>query len=458
MEAFTIVAREALTPAGWRQNAAVEIGADGRIAAVRDANNTEMTAHRAGILLPAPANAHSHSFQRAMAGLAEHRGPDAHDDFWTWRALMYHFVENLTPDDIEAIAAQTQMEMLEAGYAASAEFHYLHHQPDGAPYEQIDELGARLFAAAAESGIGYTHLPVLYMRGGMDDRPLKGGQRRFGCTRDQFAELIDAARLSLAGLPSDCNLGVAPHSLRAVGPEALAFAAGLEPSAPVHIHAAEQTGEVDEALAHLGARPVEWLLDNARIDQRWVLVHATHMTDAEIDGVARSGATVSACPITESNLGDGIFSASAFLGAGGHVAIGSDSNIRISLAEELRTLEHSQRLRDRRRVILADETRSCGRFLIETAATGGARALGRDAGRIEAGAWADLFALYPNHLTTAGLSGDRALDSWIFAGRGDVVSDVWSAGRHLVRDGRHIRRDAIAGRFRTVMERLRSSL
>ena len=452
-----IFAREVLTPAGWRRDQTVEIDAAGRIGAITD--GADATDISVGALLPAPGNAHSHSFQRAMAGLTEYRGAkNPRDDFWTWRALMYHFVERLTPDDIEAIAAQVQMEMLESGFAAIGEFHYLHHQADGTPYDNPGELADRIIAAAKETGIGYTHLPVLYMRGGMDGRALAGGQRRFGCTLNQFAGLIEAANTSLNVMPADARLGVAPHSLRAVGKDALTFAASLNPSAPVHIHAAEQVGEVEEAVTHLGARPVEWLLSNANVDARWVLVHATQMTEQEIDGVAKSGAVVAACPITESNLGDGIFGARNYLGAGGRMAVGSDSNIRISLAEELRTLEHSQRLRDRERAVLATSDKSCGRAMLEHAATGGAQALARDAGRIETGALADLFALDLDDPVIAGLSGDRALDAWVFAGGDGQVSDVWAAGRHVVKGGRHIIRETIAARFNKTMTRLRAEL
>lgn len=455
MTMTTIFAREALTPMGWARDVAVEIGADGRIEKL--ASGAKPAGVTVGALLPAPGNGHSHSFQRAMAGLTEYRSQDK-DDFWTWRALMYHFVERLTPDDIEAIAAEVQMEMLEAGYAAVGEFHYLHHQPDGAPYDSIGELGERIFAAAAETGIGYTHLPVLYMRGGMDGRPLAGGQRRFGNTLDQFEKLFERARADLEALPSDARLGVAPHSLRAVDQNALSFTAGLARTAPVHIHAAEQTGEIDEALAHLGARPVEWLLNRMNIDADWRLVHATQMTTPETAALAASGAGVVICPITEANLGDGIFPAKDYLSAGGALALGSDSNIRISLSEELRALEHSQRLRDRERAVLATPETSCGRRMLEAAATGGASALGRNAGRIETGALADLFALDSAAPDLAGLSGDRLLDTWIFAGDDALVSDVWAAGRHIVKDGRHLKRDAIHRRFNKTMKRLRSEL
>lgn len=451
-----IFARELLTPAGWRRNAVVGIDGTGRISSVADGAPGD-AAISAGALLPAPGNIHSHSFQRAMAGLTEYRANPT-DDFWTWRALMYHFVERLTPDDIEAIAAQVQMEMLESGFAAIGEFHYLHHQPDGTPYANLAELSVRVCAAASQTGIGYTHLPVLYMRGGMNGRALAGGQRRFGCTLDQFERLYGDCRALLKSLPDDARLGVAPHSLRAVDAGGLAAAAALDKSAPVHIHAAEQIGEVAEAQTHLGARPVEWLLENAAVDARWCFIHATQMNAAEVKALAASGAVAGLCPITEANLGDGIFEAKAYLDAAGKIAIGSDSNIRICLAEELRALEHSQRLRDRQRAVLATPEKSCGRVMFEAAARGGAQALARDAGRIETGALADLVALDGDHPALAGLSGDRILDAWIFAGGGDLVTDVWAAGRHVVRGGRHIEHKAIAARFNKTMARLRADL
>lgn len=452
-----IAAKEVLTPEGWRRDAIVEIGPDGRIAGLYNKEKEHVADLAVGALIPAPGNVHSHAFQRAMAGLTEYRANPS-DDFWTWRALMYHFVGRLTPDDIEIIAAQVQMEMLEAGFAASGEFHYLHHQPDGTPYDNLSELSERLIATAAETGVGYTHLPVLYRRGGMDGRALEGGQRRFGCTRDQFQTLFETAGALIKALPADARLGVAPHSLRAVGKDDLDFAAALAPGAPIHIHIAEQTGEVEEALAHLGARPVEWLYANAEVDARWCLIHSTHMSEAEIRSVTASGAVAGLCPITEANLGDGTFPAKDFLSQDGRFGIGSDSNIRISLAEELRALEHSQRLRDRMRAILSTPEKSCGRLLLEHSAKGGAQALGRNAGRIEAGALADLVALDADDPALAGLSGDRLLDAWIFASAESPITDVWAAGRHMVRGGRHIHRDRIRERFNKVMTRLRAEL
>lgn len=451
-----IFAEHALTEAGWLRNIRVSVDGSGRIGAVAEGDRAG--AHSVGVLLPAPGNVHSHGFQRALAGLAEARGPAGSDDFWSWRDLMYRFLDELGPDEVEAIAAQAQMEMLEAGFAAVGEFHYLHHQAGGAPYDQPAELTQRLLSAAVQTGIGYTHLPVLYMRGGLDGRPLEGGQLRFGCDAERFARLHAACAESLIGCPADFCLGVAPHSLRAVSKEGLDLAVGLAKDAPIHIHIAEQTAEVEAVDEALGARPVRWLLDHAPVDARWCLVHATHMTEAESDGVAATGGVVGVCPVTEANLGDGIFDATGFAKAGGRFGIGTDSNIRISLTEELRLLEYSQRLRDRRRVLLADQDRSCGRFLYEQAARAGARALGRDAGRIAPGALADLVALDAESSLLAGLSGDRLLDAWIFSGDDRAVTDVWAAGRHMVRDGRHVRRDEIARRFAAVIRDVRAGL
>ena len=442
----TLWAAQALTPAGWREKVRVDLGDDGRIAAV--AADAQPAGDRVGILLPAPVNLHSHAFQRAMAGMTERRGEDPSDTFWTWRRLMFRFLDRLDPDDVEAIAAFVQMEMLEAGYAAVGEFHYLHHRPGGAPYDDLAEMSGRIAAAAADTGIGLTLLPVLYEHGGCDGRPLGPGQVRFGNDPDRFQRLFEAARLALGPLPGDARIGVAPHSLRAVSRDGLAFAAALDPGAPLHMHLAEQVAEVEEVRAAWGMRPVEWLLANHDVDSRWCLVHATQMEPHETEALAGSGAVVGLCPITESSLGDGIFDARRFLAHGGRFGIGSDSNIRISLAEELRTLEYSQRLRDRVRAAVATPDKSTGRVLFETAAHGGAQAAGRDGGAIEAGRIADLVALDADATDLLGKDGDAVLDSYIFAGDDRMVADVWSAGRHVVTAGRHRRHDEIAARYR----------
>ncbi len=349
----TLWAAQALTSNGWQKAVSIEIDATGHISSLTP--DAEPTGQQFEILLPAPVNLHSHSFQRAMAGMTEWRGADKHDTFWTWRALMYRFLDQLTPDDIESIAAFVQMEMLESGYAAVCEFHYIHHQPNGSEYDNIAELAHRVAAAANQTGIGLTLLPVFYQYGGCDLRPLGAGQIRFGNNQNAYSRLFEASKTALTHLPDDCGIGVAPHSLRAVSREDLKFATEIAPDSPFHMHIAEQTGEIEEVQDHWGERPMHWLLDNHAVDERWCLIHSTHMQPYETEGLAKSGAVAGLCPITESNLGDGIFDGVRYLENGGNFGIGSDSNIRISLSEELRTREYYQRLRDRGRSILASE-------------------------------------------------------------------------------------------------------
>lgn len=453
----TISARQVLTPTGWQANRVVRWDESGTIT---DVGEDGFEAGKAvGTLIPGLANLHTHSFQRAMAGLAESRGPSGSDDFWTWRQVMYRFLEILTPDHIEAIATQVQMDMALAGYTASAEFHYLHHQPGGAQYADPSETSQRIFAASLASGIGLAHLPVLYSYGGLDKRALNRGQSRFGCSVDAFETLYARIADAAAGMPADFRLGVAPHSLRAVDREGLDACLSLCPEGPVHIHAAEQVKEIEEVETHLGARPVRWLLDTMPVDERWSLIHATHIDEAETRALAFSRAVAGLCPTTEANLGDGIFPARDFLAAGGRFGVGSDSNIRLSVAEELRMLEVSQRLALRQRAVLTDAaTASNGRNLLERAATGGAQAIGRKAGTIEAGQLADLVALRDDLPFLDWADPDQRIDSWIFGVEGNAVSDVWSAGRQIVTEGDHVRGSQIRRNFAGTMAELRSAL
>ena len=452
-----IHADQMLGPDGWRAHRQVRIGGDGRIAAVEDQNaNPDQ---RVGLLLPAPLNLHSHAFQRAMAGLTEARGPDARDSFWTWRRLMYRFLDQLTPEDVEAIAALVFMEMLEAGYGAVAEFHYLHHDVGGRPYDDLGELSGRIAAAAEGTGIGLTLLPVLYQHGGCDLRPLQGGQQRFGNDLDRFEALHGAAARAVDALPPDAAIGVAPHSLRAVDEDTLARLVALHPEGPFHMHLAEQVAEVEEVEAHRGARPVDWLLGAHEVDNRWCLIHCTQMTGPETVALARTGAVAGLCPLTESSLGDGIFNGTDYLGAEGMLGVGSDSNIQITLFEELKTLEYSQRLRDRSRAALARADRSTGRVLFDKAVAGGAQAGGRDSGRIVPGAWADLVGLETDNRWLCNRRGDQMLDSLIFSGGGgQCIREVWSAGRHVVREGRHVEHERIVERYLATMRRLETAL
>jgi formimidoylglutamate deiminase len=453
----TLFCARALLADGWAKDVRVSLGGDGRIADVESgvAASPEDERLDGRILLPAPANLHSHAFQRAMAGMTEARGPGGKDSFWTWRTLMYRFLEALSPEDIEAIAALVQVEMAEAGYAAVGEFHYLHNRPGGGHYDNPAELSARIAAAASQTGLGLTLLPVLYVFGGCDRRALAGGQLRFASDLAHFGRIVEGAVDAVGALPGDARVGVAPHSLRAVPPDVVREASFLRPQDPIHIHVAEQVAEVTEVEGAYGRRPVALLLEQG-IDARWCLIHATQMVPSEAEGLARSGAVAGLCPITESNLGDGIFDGARFREAAGVFGVGSDSNVRISLSEELRVLEYSQRLGLRARAVLAGPG-SSGRVLLEGAAAGGAKACGRDAGAIAVGKLADLLTLDADNLALAGLDGDMALDGWIFGGDDGAVRDVWSAGRRLVTGGRHYAREAVEARYRAVAAKLRAA-
>ncbi|MGE3305440.1 MAG: formimidoylglutamate deiminase [Rhizobiaceae bacterium] len=446
----TIHAGTALTPTGWQRDVRVTLDS-GRVGTVETGVAAAPGDERVAILVPAMPNLHSHAFQRGMAGLAEARGPGA-DTFWTWREVMYRFALAMTPDDVEAVAAQLYVEMLEAGFCRVGEFHYLHHDRDGQPYANVAELGERIAAAASATGIGLTLLPVLYARSAFGGAAPNEGQRRFVNGLDRFSRLLDASRRAVASLPG-ALVGVAPHSLRAVTPDELAAVPALAGAAPIHIHAAEQMKEVEDCLAWSGRRPIEWLLENASLDQRWCLIHATHMTLPELTGLARSGAVAGLCPVTEANLGDGTFPAPAFLERGGRFGVGSDSNVLIGVPDELRQLEYSQRLARRERNVVAPPGGSTGRDLFDRAVAGGAQALGVAAPAIAEGAPADLVALADDHVSLTGKSGDAILDSWIFAGA-DAVDGVWAGGRKVVSGGRHAQRDTIAARYRATIARL----
>jgi len=438
----------ALLPDGWARD--VRIGlADGRIAAVTTGVARSATDQGGGVALPGVANVHSHAFQRAMAGLTEARGP-SDDDFWTWRELMYRFLDRGGPEEIEAITTLAFAEMLEGGYTRVAEFHYLHNDPAGAAYADRGEVAARIAAAARAAGIGLTLLPVFYAHAGFGGQPPSPGQRRFINDLDGFADLVERCRHVTADM-AGAVVGIAPHSLRAVSADELARLPPLAGGGPIHIHVAEQTREVDDCLAWSGARPVEWLLANAPVDARWCLIHSTHVIEAEWRGVVTRGAVVGLCPITEANLGDGVFPAVDFAREGGRFGVGTDSNVQIGVAEELRMLEYSQRLTRRGRAMMADPGRSTGRALFEQALAGGGQATGMRCGLFVGGP-ADIVSLDTRRIVFAGRSGDAVLDSWIFGAPANSVATVWRAGREVVRDGRHVARDAIEARYRQALQ------
>ncbi|WP_061029623.1 formimidoylglutamate deiminase [Bradyrhizobium sp. CCH5-F6] len=442
----------ALLPSGWANDVQVVIAA-GAIAEVTPNVAPVAGDERHAIALPGLASLHSHAFQRGMAGLAELRG-DSTDTFWTWRKTMYRFALAMTPDDVAAVATLLYVEMLEQGFTRVGEFHYLHHDCDGSPYADVAEMAARIAQAAEASGIALTLLPSFYAHGSFGGAQPHDGQRRFICTVDQFATLMAASRKAIATLPG-ANIGIAPHSLRAVTPDELRALVPLAEGGPVHIHAAEQVKEVEDCLAWSGRRPVQWLLEQAPVDRHWCIIHATHTTDEEIAAFARTGAVAGLCPITEASLGDGIFPAPEFLAAGGSFGVGTDSNVLVGAADELRQLEYGQRLKHRQRNVLSSGAgRSTGRTLFDHALTGGARALAQGTIGLTPGARADIVTLDMSHPSLSGRAGDTIIDGWIFAAGGGAIDCVWAGGDKVVEGGRHRLRQAARERFNASVRRL----
>jgi formimidoylglutamate deiminase len=442
----------ALLPSGWARNVRISV-TDGTILSIAEGATREGAERIAGIAIPGLPNLHCHAFQRGMAGLAERRGPAA-DSFWTWREVMYRFLDRLSPDDVHAITAFAYMQMLEAGFTTVGEFQYLHHDIDGRPYTDLGEMAARIAAASAETRIGLTLLPSFYAYGGFGGAPPDAGQRRFLNEPDRFLKLVERSRAIVADLP-DAQVGIAPHSLRALTPETLRIICQATPEGPIHIHAAEQMKEVEESLVALGCRPVEWLLDNAGVNSRWCLIHATHTTGAEIRALAASGAVVGLCPLTEVSLGDGIFGGADYLAAGGRFGVGTDSNIQIDAAAELRQLEYEQRLeRGARNVMTMQEGESTGLRLFASACAGGAQALQQSIGGLAVGLRADVVLLDENHPDFALRHGDEWLDAWIFVVGRTAVKTVLIGGEIVVEAGRHRRWPPIEERYKTVIANL----
>jgi len=438
--------RHALLPTGWEANLRVEIE-NGFIAGLTA--NAARSGETHAIALPGMPNLHSHTFQRAFAGLTETRGATA-DSFWSWREQMYRFALRMSPEDIEAVATLAFIEMLEGGFCSVAEFHYLHHDTDGGHYAEIAENSVRIAAAAATSGIDLTLLPVFYAHSGFGGLPPVSGQRRFICGLDDFEKLYGRCQEITATMPG-ARTGIAPHSLRAVTPEELSALIAQAGDAPFHIHIAEQTKEVADCLAWSGARPIEWLLGHAQLNPNWCLIHATHANVAEREGMAKAGAVIGLCPITEANLGDGIFHTQSFPG---RIGIGSDSNVLIDTAQELRQLEYSQRLMAQSRNVLATEAApATATALYQRAMAGGAQALGAQAG-LQVGAPANIVTLDVAALGPAAENPDSALNIAVFAARTPAVDSVWVRGKKLVVDGRHAAADTARKNFNEVIAKL----
>ena len=433
----TYYAERALLMQGWADAVRIDVSSDGFIRDIQTRASADGAQYLKGPLLPGMPNLHSHAFQRAMAGLAEVAG-NPQDSFWSWRELMYRLAGRITPEQLETIARQLYIEMLKAGYTSVCEFHYVHHDPHGRHYSEPAELALRISRAAESSGIGLTLLPVLYSYAGFGAQAPHAGQRRFINAVDSYLGLLESIRSHLATRPHQ-SAGLCLHSLRAVTPEQIRQVLAADSSdCPIHIHIAEQQQEVDDCLAWSGRRPLQWLYENAPVDARWCLVHATHATTDEVSAMAQSNAVVGICPTTEANLGDGIFPATDYLAQGGRFGIGSDSHVSLSVVEELRWLEYGQRLRDQKRNRLyRQDNPMVGRTLLDASLAGGAQASGQAIGALAVGRRADLIVLDDQDPYIATARGDALLNRWLFASSTNPIRDVMVAGQWVVKDGHH---------------------
>jgi formimidoylglutamate deiminase len=445
-------------PEGWRRNVVISVDPNGDIVDIAPDDVVTTARLVNGAAIPGMPNVHSHAFQRVMAGLAERRATSSltnGDSFWSWRETMYEHASRMSPECLNAVAAQLYVDLLKCGYTGVCEFHYLHNQPDGQPYENRSVMCQALIDAAATAGIGLTLLPALYQTSDFGGAPPTERQRQFTLETRTYLDLVAACREGAQHSPQ-VEVGIALHSLRAVPPAAIQDVLAAQGERTViHVHVAEQEREVTSAQQHLGCRPVQWLLDNAGVDHRWCLVHATHATDAELKAAAGAGAVIALCPTTEANLGDGIFPLESWLAAGGTFAIGSDSQISLSPCEELRWLEYQARLmRRQRNVIATQEEPSIGALLWRRACAAGARASGRNIGALETGRRADIVVLDLNAPSFAGRSDDAIIDTFVFAGTGNAVRDVMAGGRWLVQEGRHYAETAIAAGYRRAVQKI----
>lgn len=453
----TIWAESALLSNGWAESVEFKIDSDGNIESIAH-NQPYQSGDKTAVVIPAIPNVHSHAHQRAMSGLGERAGltgDAAKDSFWTWRKVMYHYLERIQPEHLYTIASQLYLEMLKSGYSCVGEFQYLHHGLDGSAYHEPAEMSLQCMRAAQALGIGFTALPVLYRYGGFGSVDPLDGQKRFINNADGFVNIVQSLQRHCAE-DSNNSVGIAPHSLRAISQPLLGEVIdSLDDLAAIHIHIAEQTKEVDDCLEWSGTRPVQWLFKHFDVDPNWCLIHATHMSDKETLTMAKSGCIAGLCPTTEGNLGDGFFNAVDYFEAGGRWAIGSDSHISIDPVEELRWLEYGQRLVTRQRNVLVNKgTTSTARSLLDSSLAGGAQAMGRKIGSLQPGYRADLLVLDDQHPRLYGRREDNLLDSWVFSGNECLVRDVYVGGRKVIDNGHHADEVEIAENYRRCIDQL----
>ncbi len=449
----------ALLVDGWAEDVEITVDRSGNIVQV-SSGVPFRGGERVGVLVPGIPNVHSHAHQRAMAGLGERAvqsGNNAEDSFWTWRKVMYHYLERIQPEHLHHIAALLYVEMLKSGYTCVGEFQYLHHDIEGKAYDNRAEMSLQCMQAAGEVGLGFTALPVLYRYGGFGCADPAPGQKRFLNDADDFTRIVEILQNESKN-DANISVGIAPHSLRAVSQELLQRVidhCGADDLAAIHIHIAEQTKEVDDCLTWSQQRPVQWLLNHFEVDQKWCLVHATHLTSDETESMVLSKCVAGLCPTTEANLGDGLFNAIDYLDANGRWAIGSDSHISIDPVEELRWLEYGQRLITHGRNLLTSASQvNTGRSLLEGTLRGGAQACGRNIGSIEEGFRADFIVLDDQHPRLYGRSRDDLLDSWIFSGNQNLVRDVYVGGQKVIDHGHHADEDNIMRNYRQTLDQL----
>ena len=454
----TYFIKKALLSQGWAKNVRLGVDDKGLIVSLQTNVLAEQNDHRLGLVIPGLVNCHSHAFQRAMAGLTEYQVSPT-DTFWSWRKTMYRFANLVSPEDLQDIASYLYLEMIKQGYTSVAEFHYVHHQPNGKPYSSVSQLSQSVINAANIAGINLTLLPVLYMNAGFGDQALLDDQKRFGNSVDSYLALHDEAT-RYCSHQSQHSLGMALHSLRAVPAssmtEVISHFKDRAHSCPIHIHIAEQTQEVEQSIKALGKRPVEWLLDKYDIDKQWCLIHATHMTPKETAQVAKSGATVVICPTTEANLGDGLFPLRQYLDDGGQIAIGSDGNTCTNPMEELRWLEYGQRLLSRTRNVASDDReRHTGTNLYRHCLEGGARSIGQKPGALTLGGRADLIVLDDNSADLANIAADSILDVLIFGTSQSLIKDVMVNGTWKITHYHHADEERIKNTFISATKALR---
>lgn len=416
--------KQALLPNGWSNNVRVRVDADGQFSDIDTDTKARYNDIELDCVIPALPNCHSHVFQRAMAGLTEYKTSD-NDSFWSWRDLMYQYANQINADQLYHIASYAYSEMLQAGYTSVCEFHYIHR--DLLDKDNVENMSLAIIKAAHDVGIALTMLPVLYQQAHIDGSELNDLQQRFYLPTSEYIKLYQSLKEQLY---PEQNMGICFHSLRAVSIEQMKYVLDeLDSGQPIHIHISEQTAEVEQILEHTDMRPVELLFHHFDVKDNWCLIHATHLDENEIKLIAESKAIAGICPMTEANLGDGVFPLASFLERQGIIAIGSDSHILINPFQEIQMLEYSQRLQNQQRVIASNkESPHVGTLLFNASVFGGAQSCGLNVAGIKVGQTANWISLDAQHPLLTSLVGSKCLDTVIFANN-QMTAETYAKGQ-----------------------------